>query len=288
MDPLGRQSMMTTGVPTASVIPAETANANPVTAGSIVGLPVGSLVHVNVNGNLVPVRTVPAPMTSVQTSVNVPTYTTTSVPVQTTTSVVQTAAPEGNPTPTVRTLPPRIVRNQLAPKYNTVTLPPKVVQTRLAPILPPPTPQLSIQAPPVQSYTLPPQTVPTTFATQSITVPPVQSVTIPNTVQSVTLPPRVQSIVRAPVTAPTQTLSVQAPLTTTTTSIMPTTTTTYGTASVGQNIPFGTASVPMTIPYGTASAPITTTTYGTASVGAPQYTTFGNSTVVGNAGVPIF
>ena len=287
MDPLGRQSMMTTGVPTASVIPAETANANPVTAGSIVGLPVGSLVHVNVNGNLVPVRTVPAPMTSVQTSVQMPTYATTSVPVQTTTSVVQTAAPEGNPTPTVRTLPPRIVRNQLATKYNTVTLPPKVVQTRLSPILPPPppTPQLSFQAPPVQNVTLPPTTMPTTFSTQSITVPPVQSVTIPNTLQSVTLPPRVSSVVRAPVTVPTQTLSVQAPVTTT--SILPTTTTTYGTASIGQNIPFGTASVPMTVPYGTASAPITTTTYGTASVGAPQYTTIGNSAMVGNPGLTV-
>ena len=280
MDPLGRQSMMTTGLPTGSVIPAETANANPVKAGSIVGLPVGSLVHVNVGGNLVPVRTVPAPMTNIQTSVQVPTYATTSVPVQTMTSVVQTAPAEGNPTPTVRTLPPRIVRNQLAPKYNTVTLPAKVVQTRLAPILPPPTPQLSIQAPPVQSVPLPPPPMPTTFATQSITVPPVQSVTVPNTLQSVTLPPRVQSVVRAPLTVPTQTLSVQAPITTTTTSIMPTTTTTYGTASVGQNVQFGTASVPMT--YATASAPVTTTTYGTTSVGVPQYTTVGNSAMAGN------
>ena len=287
MDPLGRQSMMNGGFSTGSVIPAETANANPVTAGSIVGLPVGSLVHVNVNGNLVPVRTVPAPMTSAQTSVQVPAYTTTSVPVQTMTSVIQNAPAEGNPTPTVRTLPAKIVRNQLAPKYNTVTLPAKVVQTRLAPILPPPTPQLSIQAPPVQTVPLPPPPMPTTFATQSITVPPVQSVTVPNTLQSVTLPPTVQSVVRSPLTAPTQTLSVQAPVTTTTTSILPTTTTTYGTASVGQNIPFGTASVPMTLPYGTASAPITTTTYGTTSVGVPQYTTVGNASVVGNAGLPL-
>ena len=66
-------------------------------------------------------------MTSVQTSVQVPAYTTTSVPVQTMASVVQTAPAEGNPTPTVRTLPAKIVRNQLAPKYNTVTLPAKVV-----------------------------------------------------------------------------------------------------------------------------------------------------------------
>ena len=110
--------------------------------------------------------------------------------------------------------------------------------------------------------------------------------TVPNALQSVTLPPTVQSVVRSPLTVPTQTLSVQA-LVTTTTSILPTTTTTYGTASVGQNIPFGTASVPMTLPYGTASAPITTTTYGTTSVGVPQYTTVGNASVVGNAGLPL-
>ena len=81
---------MTSTNQTDSVIPAETAIANPVTAGIIVELPVGSLVHVNVNGNLVPVRNIPAPMTSIQTSIKVSTYTTKSVPVQTTTSMVQT------------------------------------------------------------------------------------------------------------------------------------------------------------------------------------------------------
>ena len=40
-------------------------------------------------------------------------------------------------TPTVRTLPPRVVKNTLPPQYKTQTLPPKVVTTRLQPIFPP-------------------------------------------------------------------------------------------------------------------------------------------------------
>ena len=53
------------------------------------------------------------------------------------------------------------------------------------------------------------------------------------------------------------------------------------------NIPFGTESVPMTLPYGTVSAPIITTTYVTTLVGVPHYTTVGNASVVGNAGLPL-
>ena len=40
-------------------------------------------------------------------------------------------------TPTVRTLPPKVVKNTLPPQYKTNTLPPKVVTTRLQPIYPP-------------------------------------------------------------------------------------------------------------------------------------------------------
>ena len=48
-------------------------------------------------------------------------------------------APEAyqSQTPTVRTLPPKIVKNTLPPQYKTNTLPPKVVTTRLQPIFPP-------------------------------------------------------------------------------------------------------------------------------------------------------
>ena len=40
-------------------------------------------------------------------------------------------------TPTVRTLPPKVVKNTLPPQYKTQKLPPKVVTTRLQPIFPP-------------------------------------------------------------------------------------------------------------------------------------------------------
>ena len=40
-------------------------------------------------------------------------------------------------TPTVRTLPPKVVKNTLPPQYKTNTLPPKVVTTRLQHIIPP-------------------------------------------------------------------------------------------------------------------------------------------------------
>ena len=40
-------------------------------------------------------------------------------------------------TPTVRTLPPKVIKNTLPPQYKTNTLPPKVVTTRLQPIFPP-------------------------------------------------------------------------------------------------------------------------------------------------------
>ena len=46
-------------------------------------------------------------------------------------------------TPTVRTLPPKIVKNTLPPQYKTNTLPPKVVTTRLQPIFPPAGPSAS-------------------------------------------------------------------------------------------------------------------------------------------------
>ena len=41
-----------------------------------------------------------------------------------------------NQTPTVRTLPQKIVKNTLPPQYKTNTLPPKVVTTKLQPIFP--------------------------------------------------------------------------------------------------------------------------------------------------------
>ena len=85
-------------------------------------------------------------------------------------------------------------------------------------------------------------------------------------------------------TVHTQALCVQAPIANN--SIMPKTTATYGITSIGQNIPFGTTQVPMNIPYGTTFAPITTTNHGITSDGSPQYTTFPNSAIFGNPGLP--
>ena len=42
----------------------------------------------------------------------------------------------GNPTPTVKTLPPRVVKTTLPPQYKTRTLPPKVVRVNLPPVGP--------------------------------------------------------------------------------------------------------------------------------------------------------
>ena len=55
-------------------------------------------------------------MANAQTSFQMSTYATTSVSVQKTTSFFQTAAPEGNPTLTLKILQQKIVRNQLDPK----------------------------------------------------------------------------------------------------------------------------------------------------------------------------
>ena len=55
-----------------------------------------------------------------------------------TTSFAGAGAPQiiGNPTPTVRTLPPRVVKTTLPPQYKTNTLPPKIVRVNLPPIGP--------------------------------------------------------------------------------------------------------------------------------------------------------
>ena len=39
--------------------------------------------------------------------------------------------------PTVRTLPPKVVKTTLPPQYKTVNLPPKIVKTNLPPLYPP-------------------------------------------------------------------------------------------------------------------------------------------------------
>ena len=257
------------GVP--SVVPGQINTFQP---GSTVSLPPNSIVNVPVNGSLVPVRTVPLPNASIaqtqpllgvqppvaRQSFTVPLPATSSVQTQSipmapmgygTTSVQppQTVpfstqsvqAPmvqnEGNPTPTVKTLPPRIERNQLPPQYKTVTLPPKVVTSRLPPIGPAPTPQLSnlasqtMVAPATQSITPGiPQPIQASMpfpgqTTQTLLGQTVQStLPYPGQTQTTVLPSPVQSV---PVPQPGQLASTLAG----TTSVNPIATN-FGTTSV--------------------------------------------------------
>ena len=159
----------TTSIPTASIVPGGGIAMEPVRQGSLIAVPPGTTVPVNVNGSIVHVKTVPAPQTaSVRVSNPVP-----------------KGSNLGN-VPSIITLPPKYIKTQLPPKYNTETLPEKIIQQKLPPLGPPTLPpKLSI---PTQSVVVPqpqPVVVP---STQSVVVPPPQPVVVPST-QSVVVPP---------------------------------------------------------------------------------------------------
>ena len=203
-------------------------NMAPVQSGSILQLPPGSMVPVQAGNSIVYVPTQPiaTQQVSVQPQVQYQTQTY-QAPVETvqsqfdpSTANLQEAPQYGNTTtPQLKTLQPRIVRNELPPQYKRVVLPAKVITTRLPPIGPPPTPELNFQLPPpAETY-------------QSVTVPqPVQ------TVQSVVVPQPVQTV--QSVMMP---MSVQAPQYQTASVPMPA----YQTASIPQlsQPNFGTTSV---------------------------------------------
>ena len=203
-------------------------NMAPVQAGSILQLPPGSMVPVQAGNSIVYVPTQPiaTQQVSVQPQVQYQTQTY-QAPVETvqsqfdpSTANLQEAPQYGNTTtPQLKTLQPRIVRNELPPQYKRVVLPAKVITTRLPPIGPPPTPELNFQLPPpAETY-------------QSVTVPqPIQ------TVQSVMVPQPVQTV--QSVMMP---MSVQAPQYQTASVPMPA----YQTASIPQlsQPNFGTTSV---------------------------------------------
>ena len=207
-------------------------NMAPVQAGSILQLPPGSMVPVQAGNSIVYVPTQPiaTQQVSVQPQVQYQTQTY-QAPVETqyeqvqsqfdpSTANLQEAPQYGNTTtPQLKTLQPRILRNELPPQYKRVVLPAKVITTRLPPIGPPPTPELNFQLPPpAETY-------------QSVTVPqPVQ------TVQSVMVPQPVQTV--QSVMMP---MSVQAPQYQTASVPMPA----YQTASIPQlsQPNFGTTSV---------------------------------------------
>ena len=165
-------------------------NMAPVQAGSILQLPPGSMVPVQAGNSIVYVPTQPIATQQVSAQPQVQYQTQTyQAPVETqvqsqfdpSTANLQEAPQYGNTTtPQLKTLQPRIVRNELPPQYKRVVLPAKVITTRLPPIGPPPTPELNFQLPPPAPQ--PVQTV------QSVMVPqPVQ------TVQSVMMPMSVQA-----------------------------------------------------------------------------------------------
>ena len=221
-------------------------NMAPVPAGSVLQLPPGSMVPVQAGNNMVYVPTqpiatqqVPAqPQVQYQTqSYQPPVETQYAEPVQSQfdPTGLQEAPEYGNTTtPQLKTLQPRVVRNELPPQYKRVVLPAKIVTTRLPPIGPPPTPELNFQVPPPPTETYQSVTVPTPVVetqVQSVMVPqPVQQV------QSVMMPQPVQQVqsVMMPMT-------VQAPQYPTTSVPMPA----YQTASIPQlsQPKFGTTSV---------------------------------------------
>ena len=217
-------------------------NMAPVQAGSILQVPPGSMVPVQAGNSIVYVPTQPIATQQVSAQPQVQYQTQTyQAPVETqvqsqfdpSTANLQEAPQYGNTTtPQLKTLQPRIVRNELPPQYKRVVLPAKVITTRLPPIGPPPTPELNFQLPPpaetYQSVTVP---QPVETQVQSVMVPqPVQ------TVQSVMVPQPVQTV--QSVMMP---MSVQAPQYQTASVPMPA----YQTASIPQlsQPNFGTTSV---------------------------------------------
>lgn len=189
-------------------------NMAPVQPGSLLQLPPGSMVPVQAGNSIVYVPTQPVATQASTVNMSV------QQPVQYQTQAFPqlenvTEAPEfgSTTTPQLRTLQPRIVRNELPPQYKQVTLPAKIVTTRLPPIGPPPTPELNFQLPPppvetVQSvaYTQPVQQV------QSVMIPqPVQQVQSVMVPQSIMVPQYQTASVPAPAYATSSIPQMSAP-----------------------------------------------------------------------------
>ena len=229
--PLQSTTMVQSAFPQQSIAQsAVQKNMAPVQAGSILQLPPGSMVPVQVGNSIAYVATQPiaTQQVSVQPQVQ---YQTQSYQPPVETQVVQSQldlganiqeAPEfgSTTTPQLKTLTPRVLKNTLPPQYKQVVLPAKVVTTRLPPIGPPPTPELNFQLPP-----------PPTETYQSVTVP---TPVVETQVQSVMVPQPVQQVqsVMMPVSVPQYT-TTSVPMST------------YQTASIPQlsQPKFGTTSV---------------------------------------------
>ena len=225
-------SVAQSGIPIQSVAPvqsiAQTQSMQTVQSGSLLQVPPGTMVPVQVGNSIVQVPTQPVATQQVTTqSIQVPvqsTYQTTSYQPTVENQYIPddpntVPAPQygQTQTPTLKTLQPRIIRNQLPPQHKTVTLPAKIVTTRLPPIGPPPTPELNLNIPPpalppmetVESVVLP-QPVQQVQTYQSVQQVPVQSIQqVP--VQSIQQVP-VQSIQQVPVQSVLVSQPVQVPI----------------------------------------------------------------------------
>ena len=175
-------------------------NMAPQLAGSMLQVPPGTMVPVQVGNSIVMAPTQPVQTQSVvQTTIAQPEYQIQSYqpPVETEyippmENVVPAPQYQQYDKPMLKTLEPRIVRNELPPQYKTVTLPAKIVTQRLPPIGPPPTPELNIPLPPVEPVPIPepvaiPAPVQSVQQYQSVMVPQVRTVMVPQ-VKTVMMP----------------------------------------------------------------------------------------------------
>ena len=180
-------------------------NLAPVQTGSIMGVPPGTLVPVQVGNNIVQVPTQPVQTQTVHMSIQPqPQYQTISVPVTSTVEAPVDLPPNVVPapqygqatTPSLKTLPARIIKKELPPQYKQKMLPAKVVTQRLPPIGPPATPEPTpVQSAPV--YEAPRQSIVVQqVPTQTLLVPVVQAPQY----QTVSVP--VSTIQTAPIAQP--------------------------------------------------------------------------------------
>ena len=174
-------------------------NMAPVQTGSIMSVPPGTLVPVQVGNNIVQVPTQPVQTQTVHMSIQPqPQYQTISVPVTSTVEAPVDLPPNVVPapqygqatTPSLKTLPARIIKKELPPQYKQKMLPAKVVTQRLPPIGPPATPEptpvqsVPVYEPPRQSIVV--QQVPTsTVLVPVVQAPQYQTVSVPvSTIQT--------------------------------------------------------------------------------------------------------
>ena len=174
-------------------------NLAPVQTGSIMSVPPGTLVPVQVGNNIVQVPTQPVQTQTVHMSIQPqPQYQTISVPVTSTVEAPVDLPPNVVPapqygqatTPSLKTLPARIIKKELPPQYKQKMLPAKVVTQRLPPIGPPATPEptpvqsVPVYEPPRQSIVV--QQVPTsTVLVPVVQAPQYQTVSVPvSTIQT--------------------------------------------------------------------------------------------------------